>query len=376
MASSDVNRELEGHVVNLRTELKRLQETYRQEVGDIQTRLEELRALREEPVPLNYVSIQQYEKLMEAYDCEKAEFAKMKERYMREKTEWAKWQQWFYDHGVKTVSTPRSKHSQVKTPVKDRTAARANTQTPRKLEDSPTPRKSQNTQYADTVIGSQSPQLWRTVKREPMSSPLQMHAVGDAYDSLDLDDISETLQQKMDPPLEQIAEEGSCEVSVKSDQHVPKIESPSSSEVFPSQPSPSKPVKGVEVTLPSRNVVIDAAANDGLNYAYEEVVRGHKRKQMHAEDCPCCSKFYTMAAGAGLVQGSTRITPMQMKQQHSRHRYHFKRQQTPPGFWNADFPTTQEEQEYRRQGLEMQRRAHEEKAAIARQGGGRYKFSK
>ncbi|KAI9334911.1 hypothetical protein BDR26DRAFT_866389, partial [Obelidium mucronatum] len=60
---------------------------------------------------------------------------------------------------------------------------------------------------------------------------------------------------------------------------------------------------------------------------YQEVVRDKdERKKLHAVDCPCCSEFY-VAAG--------HVPPI-------RELGHFGVPDTPEGFWDVGFPTTQE----------------------------------
>lgn len=96
---------------------------------------------------------------------------------------------------------------------------------------------------------------------------------------------------------------------------------------------------------------INAQANNGVEHAYHEVVRGKAaRKRLHATDCPCCSKFYEMAGDAPTAQMPRWRSPPSdalpftttTKQTVGRHRTRWARSPTPPEFWDCHFPTTQE----------------------------------
>ena len=75
-------------------------------------------------------------------------------------------------------------------------------------------------------------------------------------------------------------------------------------------------------------------------FKFEEVVRKkHIRAQMHGVDCPCCSGYYNATKD---------VRPKENTMQNiSRHRVWAKKQETPPGFWDVDFPTTQELLDYK-----------------------------
>ena len=60
--------------------------------------------------------------------------------------------------------------------------------------------------------------------------------------------------------------------------------------------------------------------------------------------------------------------------QHGKHRQAFERRSTPPGFWRTDMPTTQEEEEDRARGQEMERQKVEERWREAMRDGGRWMF--
>ncbi|KAJ3021677.1 hypothetical protein HKX48_008056 [Thoreauomyces humboldtii] len=84
-------------------------------------------------------------------------------------------------------------------------------------------------------------------------------------------------------------------------------------------------------------------SDDPVPFAYHEVVRNkERRKKMHAEDCPCCTGFYKTSgplkahAELGAPDSVDRI------QKVGRHRHLHKPPNTPPGYWDLNFPTTQE----------------------------------
>ncbi|KAJ3045213.1 hypothetical protein HDV00_011084 [Rhizophlyctis rosea] len=91
---------------------------------------------------------------------------------------------------------------------------------------------------------------------------------------------------------------------------------------------------------------------DDVGYKYQEVVRNRdERRKMHGEDCACCNEFY---AAAGPVKplpelGAPAVDESDHVQLVSRHRYWSKNPSTPPGFWQVDFPSTQEAAELNKQ---------------------------
>ncbi|KAF9110635.1 hypothetical protein BGX27_006056 [Mortierella sp. AM989] len=93
--------------------------------------------------------------------------------------------------------------------------------------------------------------------------------------------------------------------------------------------------------------------------------RKDKRKQMHGHDCACCRRFYELTGPLPLPDGhSTFFTPAPRPgekdiweksaeerlqdriQQISRHRVQHEQPLTPPGFWDTDFPSTQDRLEW------------------------------
>ncbi|KAG6873164.1 hypothetical protein C0995_002013 [Termitomyces sp. Mi166 len=165
---------------------------------------------------------------------------------------------------------------------------------------------------------------------------------------------------------------------------------------------------------------INPTRNRGLDYQYDEVVRGRKdRKRMDAGDCECCRDYYEAVgplpkrlqaplwrsppstpakspphfcprhgSGSGPGSGSRSKSKSASKfnsahsgstssssthkrsrdkeneitshrQAISRHRYHWERPKTPPGYWNIGFPDTQETEDINERAREMHRRKRE-----------------
>ncbi|KAK9894010.1 hypothetical protein P389DRAFT_191051 [Cystobasidium minutum MCA 4210] len=76
--------------------------------------------------------------------------------------------------------------------------------------------------------------------------------------------------------------------------------------------------------------------------AYKETVRGREaRQKMHGVDCDCCKGYY---------EYKTRNLPLEQRQQAaaemandvSRHRQNHETAESPPGFWQMGFPSTQD----------------------------------
>ncbi|KAI8373196.1 uncharacterized protein BYT42DRAFT_61215 [Radiomyces spectabilis] len=81
------------------------------------------------------------------------------------------------------------------------------------------------------------------------------------------------------------------------------------------------------------------------HYPYVDVVRNRQeRSRLHGSTCSCCAKFYE-AVGTlpGHDASRSEYTAADRIQLFSRHRDRFKRPRTPPGFWQLDFPSSQED---------------------------------
>ncbi|KAG6853758.1 hypothetical protein C0991_001588 [Blastosporella zonata] len=156
---------------------------------------------------------------------------------------------------------------------------------------------------------------------------------------------------------------------------------------------------------------INTTRNGGLDFQYDEVVRGkNDRKRMDAGDCECCHDYYEAVgplpkrlqaplwksppstpakpcphhpqlsafgsnskgyfpaentnSSGGRKRRQSEITSH--KKAISRHRHHWERAKTPPGYWNIGFPDTQETEEINDQAREMHRRKRDEVEAAAR----------
>ncbi|KAH7889889.1 DNA repair protein endonuclease SAE2/CtIP C-terminus-domain-containing protein [Phlebopus sp. FC_14] len=139
---------------------------------------------------------------------------------------------------------------------------------------------------------------------------------------------------------------------------------------------------------------INKSHNHGMDFQYDAVVRNRdERRHMLGADCECCQEYYKAigplpAPQRPIWRSPKRRTPYihhmsdgekentdaidQHKKQISRHRYHWDRAKTPPGYWDIGFPDTQEASEINRRAAEMHRRKLIEVEAEARHGNGRY----
>jgi hypothetical protein len=179
-------------------------------------------------------------------------------------------------------------------------------------------------------------------------------------------------------------------------------------------PLRSKPVE----TLTISDFRINPKHNQGLDYAFSEVIRASDRRQClpgcTRPDC-CGSKFQKILEiggalpdrGPGLWDDDNksneqrilerylgpdamarlkRMTSQEvqemllkaraenMAQQHGKHKSSWVRSSTPPGFWNADFPSTQEEEENRRKAAKLERDRIAEMRREALRGDGKWLF--
>jgi hypothetical protein len=153
--------------------------------------------------------------------------------------------------------------------------------------------------------------------------------------------------------------------------------------------------------------------NQGYDYAFNEVVRGREARQC-LQGCTkpeCCGRKFRVLAEMNreatgpptlsqeeademlldeylgdnaykmsnmskeereelIIQAKTR----DMANKFGRHRHAYERRTSPPGFWRADFPTTQEEREDREKAHEIARSAVEERYKEAMRPNGRFIF--
>ncbi|KAK3358912.1 DNA repair protein endonuclease SAE2/CtIP C-terminus-domain-containing protein [Lasiosphaeria hispida] len=152
--------------------------------------------------------------------------------------------------------------------------------------------------------------------------------------------------------------------------------------------------------------------NNGYKYAFDEVVRG-KADRAELPGCVdpnCCGKkFRAMAqseldnGGSGVVLRAGNVKMLEdflgdeayqlndmvgedrqklwldakthdLATKYGRHRHRFTRKASPPGFWDADFPTTQEIAENKEKSEREERKQIEERWREAKRGGGRWMF--
>ncbi|KAF8630322.1 hypothetical protein AX15_002995 [Amanita polypyramis BW_CC] len=173
---------------------------------------------------------------------------------------------------------------------------------------------------------------------------------------------------------------------------------------------------------------INSTRNHGLGYQYDEVVRQKEdRKEMNGADCECCHDYYnavgplpprmqpplwrsppktevkkrvtncaahkgrasdtdTMTTG-GLFNTTNEMDSESQfrmgdgwddhvenhKKAISRHRHHWARADTPPGYWDIGFPDTQEAANINEKAKEMHRKKQEEVERSVIKGDGKYR---
>lgn len=157
---------------------------------------------------------------------------------------------------------------------------------------------------------------------------------------------------------------------------------------------------------------INPAANEGHDFAYSDIVRDKNDRaclpgctEMH-----CCGKQFRALAISQRpdppLTAAQRVEEQKLLEQHlgdyayrlatmdpqeraeawiqaktqelankfGRHRHRYSRMQSPPGFWDADFPTTQELELNREEAAEREKRAIRERYREAMKAGGRWLF--
>ncbi|KAF2205408.1 hypothetical protein GQ43DRAFT_15439 [Delitschia confertaspora ATCC 74209] len=87
-------------------------------------------------------------------------------------------------------------------------------------------------------------------------------------------------------------------------------------------------------------------------------------------DPDCISKMRDDEKAELVLQARTR----HMAAKHGKHKQAYERRTTPPGFWRADFPTTQEEREDRERANQIERTMVQERWGEAMRKGGRWMF--
>ncbi|KAJ3276174.1 hypothetical protein HDV01_005622 [Terramyces sp. JEL0728] len=101
---------------------------------------------------------------------------------------------------------------------------------------------------------------------------------------------------------------------------------------------PSSPLDHAKETRLKRSV----SSATRPTFKYQEVVRDKEtRRKMHGRDCPCCADYYRLTANLQPFK-ELGVVDKDRRQVISRHREWSKRPDTPPWYWDVDFPTTQE----------------------------------
>ncbi|KAF4995065.1 hypothetical protein FDECE_12920 [Fusarium decemcellulare] len=157
---------------------------------------------------------------------------------------------------------------------------------------------------------------------------------------------------------------------------------------------------------------INPQANEGHDFAFADVVRDRdERSRMQGcTDMHCCGKHFRALAISQrpdppltaaqrqdeqklleeyLGDFAYRLGTMDKKERdelwieaktqelankYGKHRYHYSRMQSPPGFWNADFPNTQEIQAERTEAARREKQTVQERHREAMRPGGRWLF--
>lgn len=162
---------------------------------------------------------------------------------------------------------------------------------------------------------------------------------------------------------------------------------------LPQSKPPKRPYShGKRGQLDITDFEVNAATNNGKKFAFQETVREKKaRKCLPACAKKCCKDLPRFADAAGLPQAPEgpkwRSSPgdvckdervnlqEQLLERYGRHRDAFPRCQSPPGFWNTDFPTTQEHRAQNEQAEQIRLTRIEKRKREAEKGsGGRYLY--
>ena len=187
----------------------------------------------------------------------------------------------------------------------------------------------------------------------------------------------------------------------------------------PFLPPKTRPAPGPEDEEPYRSrpvhrlnfshFKINPAWNGGFDYAFDDVIRGREARRClpgcTRPEC-CGGKFKVLAdtlpadkamtddellldfLGPGSEERIRTLTPLarvnlvhearakRLANQYGKmHRVTYDRAQSPPGFWNTDFPSTQEDKENREQARLMERQEIEKRYEEAKRGDGRWLFA-
>jgi hypothetical protein len=157
---------------------------------------------------------------------------------------------------------------------------------------------------------------------------------------------------------------------------------------------------------------INPQANEGVNYAFSDVVRdkGERAALPGCTDPHCCGEEFRALAISQrpnppltseqrrqeqrlleeyLGDHAYQLTAMtrqertnvwidakthELANKYGKHRHRYSRMRSPPGFWNADFPSTQEIEDEKLEAAKRERRTVEERRREAMRPGGRWVF--
>ncbi|OBT39875.1 hypothetical protein VE00_09710 [Pseudogymnoascus sp. WSF 3629] len=153
--------------------------------------------------------------------------------------------------------------------------------------------------------------------------------------------------------------------------------------------------------------------NEGYDYAFRDVVRGREQRKClpGCTNPDCCGNGFRKLAELTTGQAKNQSSDMDSEDErlledflggnihklqamttderhetliqakardlankHGKHRHAFERRQSPPGFWRADFPTTQEVQSDRAEAADFERELVRKRYEDAVRGGGKWMF--
>ncbi|KAM0555065.1 hypothetical protein ACHAPJ_006414 [Fusarium lateritium] len=184
--------------------------------------------------------------------------------------------------------------------------------------------------------------------------------------------------------------------------------SPLASKEGPSSVLRTKPVS----QLRPDDFKINPEANEGHDFAFSDVIRDRdERSRMQGcTDMHCCGKHFRALAISQrpdppltalqrqeeqklleeyMGDFTYRLGTMDKKERdelwieaktqelankYGKHRYHYSRMQSPPGFWNADFPNTQEIEAERSEAAKREKQTVRDRHREAMRPGGRWLF--
>lgn len=194
-----------------------------------------------------------------------------------------------------------------------------------------------------------------------------------------------------------------------------KSKSPARPQLFPAPQEPAPPLQPEDEPLRCRPKETlrreDFKVNPqylGSTFAFADTLRGRdQRRNLHTCSRPdCCGGALQKAIsmGGSKLSGKTDTEALEaylgpswehhlgaygpekrkelvtqahahcFSNQHGKHRSAFNRHNTPPGYWDTDFPTTQEISDNRAKAQEMERQTVEDRWRDAIRGGGRWLF--